>query len=260
MFLTFLGDVGGFEGALQLLFPMIAAYFSSQYFRANFVEAYFKQMKEKDSLAKVHIPAWQIVFEPLVSKFVKMCCCLSCCKGCGLRQRQRYLDHGTDRIEHELEIVNLLKRVRKSEQLLKELLDDPKHEQMMRQNKHFVLHPNTSESSDMSPLESKSESESSGSDKEAKAVDIRDKKKEELKDLKHNMTTIEEKLKSSVILTSCFSSEHKMRSLLNINEKTYDEIVKESLPDEVEMSQINLMRPGSSAGFSNNQTQSVDKL
>jgi hypothetical protein len=38
-----LEDIGGFLGALELLLPIIASYFSSRFFRAEFIKKNFKQ-------------------------------------------------------------------------------------------------------------------------------------------------------------------------------------------------------------------------
>ena len=39
--LDFLGDLGGFKEALNIVFSLFGTYFSTQLFRADFVEKYF---------------------------------------------------------------------------------------------------------------------------------------------------------------------------------------------------------------------------
>lgn len=44
--LEFIGDQGGFLEALEIICMFIGSYFSSRFFKANFIEKYFKRKVE----------------------------------------------------------------------------------------------------------------------------------------------------------------------------------------------------------------------
>lgn len=87
--LEFLGDIGGFLEALEIICMFIGSYFSSRFFKANFIEKYFKrkvQLKKADNsnskssgFKKIKLSMAHILFEPVIAQFISwFCWCKSC--------------------------------------------------------------------------------------------------------------------------------------------------------------------------------------
>lgn len=78
--LEFLGDLGGFLEAIQIVFSLVGTYFSSRFLKANFIEKFFKRKvyenscnKEafkrknaKSGFQKIQISTFHILLEPVI--------------------------------------------------------------------------------------------------------------------------------------------------------------------------------------------------
>lgn len=84
-FFGLLEDVGGFLGALEMILPIIGAYFSSHLFHADFVKKNFKQKLNggknlKQDFKKIKMPWFQAILSPIISPLVSVFCFCKCCR------------------------------------------------------------------------------------------------------------------------------------------------------------------------------------
>jgi hypothetical protein len=80
-----LEDLGGFLGAIEMVLPLIGAYFSTQLFKADFIKSNFKEKKREGKhmqtdFKKIKVPYSYSLLEPIIKPFVSVLCWCRCCK------------------------------------------------------------------------------------------------------------------------------------------------------------------------------------
>jgi hypothetical protein len=118
--LDFLGDLGGFKEALNIVFSLFGTYFSTQLFRADFVEKYFKQKtKPQAEIKKINIPTLYMLMEPIISPLMTLFCFCKWCRCCKSKKIRKVLEDGEERLEKHLEVTKLMKKVHRTHDILK---------------------------------------------------------------------------------------------------------------------------------------------
>ena len=148
--LDFLGDLGGFKEALNIIFSVFGTYFSAQFFRADFVENYFKEVqrtaiKSKVEFKKIKIPTLYMLLEPILNPLISIFCfCRRCCRS--PKRIRKLLENGEERLEKHLEVTKLMKQVKRTHDILKSFYKHDKDAKFMAKvNKRFVLGSSSSE-------------------------------------------------------------------------------------------------------------------
>ena len=123
--LTFLGDVGGFLGAIQILTTFIGTFFSSNMYIQNITESFFiralskqevkrkKVIKKgkiddlenlKEMFEKINISFTYLFLDPILNFMVP----LSCCKNLPCRKRAKILEKSYEKFTNQLDLSKLL--------------------------------------------------------------------------------------------------------------------------------------------------------
>ena len=76
--LDFLGDLGGFKQAIDIIFSLFGIYVSSRLFKAELVTKLLKLEEEVES--KLKLSMFHILCEPLIAFIIYTFCCECCYK------------------------------------------------------------------------------------------------------------------------------------------------------------------------------------
>ena len=98
--LGFLRDIGGFRGALDLVFSTVGVYFSSNMFKVALVNDVFYQRVDENDFSKLSISLIFTLFSPV----------LSIITFCSKKQKtnNQLLSEGMKRFKKSLEVTNLI--------------------------------------------------------------------------------------------------------------------------------------------------------
>ena len=110
------------------MFTFLGTKFSSRYFYTAVVSKnYLKKvereidyqipagMKVRDNFEKIKFSTWQTMIEPLYACLFKKCCK-------NIRMRKKLIEEGNDKFSDELDVTNILKKIRKSDDMWNQLL------------------------------------------------------------------------------------------------------------------------------------------
>ena len=128
-FLSYLGDVGGFLGAISILTGTIGTFFSSSMFVQNVAQNFFLRALSKQELKKkkaikmgkiddleklkgmfttINISFFWLFIDPFLNFLVPF----SCCKSLPCRKRTRILKKSFDKFQSQLDLNKLLNFMR----------------------------------------------------------------------------------------------------------------------------------------------------
>lgn len=120
----YLGDIGGLYGTLEIFMIIVSGYFSAKFFRqgvANTVYKYQKSKIEIDShkhetddisckFKDIKISTLDLFIDPIFC----FLCPLRCCRTISCRKRAYLLNKSNEKFEEDLDILNLLNKVKDS--------------------------------------------------------------------------------------------------------------------------------------------------
>ena len=82
--LEFLGDLGGFKEAVNIIFSLFALYVSNRLFKADLIKNLIKEeiVKEENIDENFDLSSVHVIFEPIIATFVSAFSFFECCKNC----------------------------------------------------------------------------------------------------------------------------------------------------------------------------------
>ena len=127
-------DIGGFRGALDIVFSKIGAYFSSNLFKVALINDFFynkSEHKNKTFFKRLNMSSLSILLSPILCIF----------DICSKRQRMKkqLIAQGMSRFKHSLEVTNLIKKTNSNSIILEELLNEKKIKDLLKYSKFNVL-------------------------------------------------------------------------------------------------------------------------
>ena len=129
--LGFLRDIGGFRGALDLVFSTVGVYFSSNMFKVALVNEVFYQKTDENKFTKVCISLIFTLFSPF----------LSIITFCSKKQKtnNQLLSEGMKRFKKSLEVTSLIHQLNSTGNLTKQLLCEDNTYELTKYSKFNVL-------------------------------------------------------------------------------------------------------------------------
>lgn len=145
-----MGDLGGILECMSILMAMIATNYSRILFSRDIVQSNFvaklpskeKKGKPPKPYSKITLSLWSILIEPFYGWMFWRCCK-------SIKHRKNLYSKGLERFSDELDIVNILKRLRQSHDSLKLILSKQQLK-LLKVQGSFLLNPNTTSSSSSS--------------------------------------------------------------------------------------------------------------
>ena len=132
--LDLLGDVGGVMEIINLVTAIFGTFFSANFFRASVASSLYikKETKNKkkknknfkhymkNNFSPIKISTFQLLFDPILALFI---CSNRCCKH---NERIKTLEKTDELFTEELNVNNMLKKIRASYDVLKNIIDENK--------------------------------------------------------------------------------------------------------------------------------------
>ena len=139
--LDFLGDVGGFVGAISILTAAIGQFFSEQFYKLHIAKNFFIRALSKEEeqqqigvsssrkaltpeklksfFKKIDISSFQLLFD----KFFNLLVPFRCCKSLSCRKRQRIIEKSYEQFNMQLDLDNVLNFIRDTSSMLALMMD-----------------------------------------------------------------------------------------------------------------------------------------